>query len=381
MSKLENYFEIKHIDRETRARVGVLKLPHGEVTTPFYMPVATKGAVKTLMPSEVSQIGYEIILSNTYHLIEKPGLEEIASFGGLHSYIGWQKPILTDSGGYQVFSLHKMVKVESEGVLFKSLIDGRNIKATPEAVLDWQKILNSDISMVLDVCTPYGIDKNRATEALEITEQWAKRSLKHWKKYENEERLLFGIVQGNFFADLRKRAAENLSEMDFDGYAAGGLSVGEPKELMFEMSEIVVSNLPENKPRYLMGLGDLPSILKAIAQGYDLFDSALNTRISRGGAFYTRKGLQNIRLSKFKGSKEPFEPLCKCFVCNSFTIGFIRHLYLSEETLALRLLTYHNLYFINEVLKEARQAIIEKRYKSFLENFLAQYSEKDCKNV
>lgn len=372
---MNTYFEVQAVDKETAARAGLIKTAHGSAKTPLYMPVATKGAVKTLSPFEVKELGYEVILSNTYHLIEKPGVEEIASFGGLHEYMSWNSSILTDSGGYQVFSLHRTVKIEDDGVVFRSLIDGKKVKLTPETVIDYQSLLRSDISMVLDVCTPFGISKDEARKALEITESWAKRSHEHWQKTKKEGRLLFGIVQGNFFSDLRERAVKNMVEIDFEGYAVGGLSVGEPKEVMFEISGIVVEHLPKHKPRYFMGLGDPPSILKAIAQGYDMFDSALSTRIARGGSFYTFKGPKNIRNAEFKAKKKPLDESCDCIVCRNFSLGYIRHLYLSEETLALRLLTYHNLYFMKKLLEKARSAIEEGRYKEFLKNFLDNYSE------
>lgn len=339
------------------------------------MPVATKGAVKTLSPHEVEELGYEIILSNTYHLIEKPGIQEIKSFGGLHNYIGWRKPILTDSGGYQVFSLHRLVKIQKEGVVFRSLLDGREIRATPESVIQWQREIGSDVSMVLDVCTPYGVSRKAAEDAVIITTEWAKRSMNAWKEGEPSGRLIFGIVQGNFFRDLRSLSASQLIEMDFDGFAAGGLSVGEPKELMFEMSDLVAELLPEEKPRYFMGLGDPPSILRAISQGYDMFDSALSTRIARGGSFFTKSGTRNIRNSAFKGARSPIVEECRCFTCTNFSSGFIRHLYLSEETLALRLLTIHNLHFLSELMKSARKAIKSGDFYTFMENFVSEYGE------
>lgn len=372
---MQEFFIIEAKDNLTAARAGKIRLPHGEVLTPFYMPVATKAAVKTLSPHELIEIGYEIILSNTYHLVEKPGLDELEKFGGLHRYMSWNRPILTDSGGYQVFSLHKLVKINEEGVIFRSLIDGRLIKATPEAVLDWQTVIGSDIAMVLDVCTPFDIDKSKAEEALKLTENWARRSIVFWRSKDTQGRKIFGIVQGNFYADLRKRAAQYLAELDFDGYAVGGLSVGEPKEIMFEMSAIVVSDLPEAKPRYFMGLGDPPSIVRAVAQGYDMFDSALATRIARGGSFYTYYGSKNIRNKVYKGKEESLDVNCGCYTCTNFAVGYIRHLYLSEETLALRLLTYHNLYFMKKLMERIRQAIVSGRFSEFAGEFLNFYGE------
>lgn len=351
---------------DCQARTGILRTPHGDVRTPFFMPVATKAAVKTLSAVELEQIGFEIILSNTYHLIEKPSLEALGYFGGLHRFMGWQGSILTDSGGYQVFSLHKLVKIEEEGVTFRSLIDGRQIVATPEAVLDWQSVIGSDIAMVLDVCTPYGIDKDQTKKALETTVNWAYRSRRYWKE---EDRLIFGIVQGGFFPDLRVEAARRIVELDFDGYAAGGLSVGEPRELLLEMSALVAENLPEDRPRYLMGLGDPITVLDAITQGYDMFDSALPTRIARGGAFFTADGTYNIRNSRFELDDVPLEEGCGCFTCRHYSRGYIRHTYLSDETLALRLLTYHNLFFMQQLINKTREAIERGKLLPMVEEF------------
>lgn len=366
-------FQIIKKDSHTNARIGILRLPHGEVKTPVFMPVATKGAVKTLFPQEVEALGYEIILSNTYHIFEKPGLKEIEEFGGLHSYIGWKKPILTDSGGYQVFSLGKHSKVVEEGVEFRSLLDGRKIIATPESVLDWQAVLGSDVVMVLDVCTPYGISYEKTKDALKITLKWAERSIKHWETIETNS-LIFGIVQGGFYEDLRKKAASEITKIKFDGYAVGGLSVGEPKEVMYRISEVVALELPEEKPRYFMGLGDPVSILTAIAQGYDMFDSALPTRIARGGSFLTEEGSKNIRNSAFKGSKSPLSELCSCVACKNFTAGYIRHLYLSEETLALRMLTIHNLNFMQKLIENARKEIEKGRFIEYFNKFKEKFN-------
>lgn len=370
------FFTVEYRDSKTNARAGIMRLPHGEVKTPFFMPVATKGAVKTLTPDELKDIGYEIILANTYHLFEKPGLEELSSFGGLHNYMNWSRPILTDSGGYQVFSLHKFVKINQDGVIFRSLIDGKEVHATPESVIDWQEVIGSDISMVLDVCTPFGISVSKAKEALDITIDWARRCIEYWKRKERGERRIFGIIQGSFYPEFRKEAVQRMSELEFDGFAAGGLSVGEPKELMHEISSLVCELLPNEKPRYFMGLGDPVSIVKAIAEGYDMFDSAYPTRIARGGAFITKQGIFNIRNSEYKGQRLPLDKDCKCYSCQNFSAGYIRHLYMSEETLALRLLTLHNLTFMKELMHEARKHIINGSYVAFSENFLQNYVDK-----
>lgn len=361
-----NKFEISSRAKDCHARTGIIKTPHGIVHTPFFMPVATKAAVKTLSVDELEKIGFEIILSNTYHLIEKPGLEALKLFGGLHRFMSWERSILSDSGGYQVFSLHKMVRIEEEGIRFRSLIDGREIAATPESVLQWQHHIGSDMVMVLDVCTPYGISREKAREAMEITTRWAERSKRVWQE---KDRMIFGIVQGSFYPELREEAAKRIVELDFDGYAAGGLSVGEPRDVLLEMAEIVASQLPEDRPRYLMGLGDPVTVLECIALGYDMFDSALPTRIARGGAFFTANGAFNIRNSRFEHDDAPLEEGCKCLACKHYSRAYIRHTYLSDETLALRLLTYHNLFFMQNLIKKARKAIEEGYFLQLVSDF------------
>lgn len=359
-------FALIHKDKSSRARLGKLETLHGEIETPCFMPVATKGAVKTLTSDEVSKLGYQIILANTYHLLERPGVDLIEAHSGLHSFMAWDGAILTDSGGYQVHSLSRLTKVYEEGVSFRSLIDGKEVFLSPELVLQWQKRLSSDISMVLDVCLPYGVDKKKSKEAYELTLRWALRSRQVEMK---EGQQVFGIVQGNFYKDHRRDSAIRTVEIGFDGYAIGGLSVGEPEELMWEMAEVVIENLPEDAPRYMMGVGDPIGVLKGISLGIDMFDSALPTRIARGGVAFTRSGKLNIRNSKYVDDNLPLEEGCECFVCSKYSRAYIRHLYLSDETLALRLLTYHNLFFMMMLLREVKKAIKERRLSAFMKEF------------
>lgn len=359
-------FTIEKKDIKTQARLGKLKTKSGIISTPCFMPVATKGAVKTLSSREVRDLGYEIILANVYHLIERPGIDLIEALNGLHSFMMWEGAILTDSGGYQVHSLSKLIKISEKGIKFKSLVDGRERLFSPELVMESQKRLSSDISMVLDVCLPYGVSEREAREAYELTLRWAKRS----RTVEMDEgQKVFGIVQGNFFESHRRDSALRTVEIGFDGYAVGGLSVGEPKELMWEMTGIVVEQLPEESPRYLMGVGSPEELLKGISSGIDMFDSALPTRIARGGVALTREGKLNIRNAKFAMDKQPLEEECDCIACTNYSRAYIRHLYLSEETLALRLLTYHNLHFVMTLIKNAREAINNEFFDTFLREF------------
>lgn len=372
MNKMGSVFKIIHQDKNSNARIGKINTEHGIVETPAFMPVATKGAVKTLSAEEVSKIGYQIILSNTYHILERPGLDIIKKHGGIHKFMHWDKPILTDSGGYQVFSLSRMVEVTDEGVSFRSLIDGSKRFATPELVVKWQEELGADIAMVLDECIPYGSDKKIARSAMERTIEWAGRSKDTDTGNKN---LLFGIVQGNFYGDLRRESALRTVEIGFPGYAIGGLSVGEPEGLMWEMAEISLNFLPDEKPIYFMGLGDPIGLLKGIHRGIDLFDSALPTRIARGGSFFTGRGSESIRNAKFKDEIKSLDEECNCPVCKKYSAAYIRHLYLSEETLALEMLTYHNLYFLKQMLDGAKVAIRNNSFSKYKNGFFSRYME------
>lgn len=363
-------FRVEAQDAKTRARAGVLATARGEASTPLFMPVATKGAVKTLTADEVASLGYEVVLSNLYHVLERPGIEVIEAHGGLHGFMGWRRAMLTDSGGYQVYSLHRMVRVEEDGVSFRSLIDGRERRFTPESVIAFQERLGSDIAMQLDVCLGYGAPREKVRAAMETTIAWGARSLAARSR---EGQLVFGIVQGGFFPDLREESATRTVSLGFDGYALGGLSVGEPLHVLEEMAEVVVSRLPADRPRYIMGLGDPVGVLAGIALGVDMFDSALPTRVARGGSAFTRDGVLNIRNAAYERDLRPLDEECPCPACTRFTRSYLRHLYLSEETMALRMLTLHNLTFMKWLVDAAREAIVEGRFAPFRSAFVARY--------
>ncbi|GAB6886637.1 tRNA guanosine(34) transglycosylase Tgt [Desulfothermus okinawensis JCM 13304] len=362
MSKV---FEVLHVDGN--ARIGRLKTKHGIVNTPIFMPVGTRASVKALSSHDVYSIGAEIILSNTYHLYLRPGDKLIKELGGLHNFMNWHRPILTDSGGYQVFSLSALRDITEEGVIFRSHIDGSKHLFTPENVTQIQENLGSDIMMVLDECVPYGADYDYTKKSLKLTTTWAKRA---YLARKNPKQLLFGIVQGGFFSDLREESAKQITEIPFDGYAIGGLSVGEPKEIMFNMLGSVIPILPWNRPRYLMGVGKPMDILNAIEMGVDMFDCVLPTRNARNGTLYTSLGKINIKKKKFKKDDSPLDPNCNCYTCTNFTRAYLRHLYTTRELLAYRLNTIHNLAFYLNLVREARFAIKHKKFFKFKNRLL-----------
>lgn len=369
-------FEFKLLvkDRASRARSGIIKTPHGEVKTPVFMPVGTKASVKTMTPDELEEIGVEIILGNVYHLYLRPGCELIKELGGLHKFMHWNRPIVTDSGGYQIFSLSPLVKVSNKGVEFRSLIDGSKHFLTPEDVINYQEALGADIVMVLDECTPYQASYQQVEEAVKRTSDWAKRS-KLANKSKNQA--LFGIIQGGIYLDLRVRSLEELVNLEFSGYAIGGLSVGEPHELMFEVLNGIEPLLPAEKPRYLMGLGNPTSLLEAVSWGMDMFDSSLPTRVARNGTAFTRNCRVNIRNALYRNDQEPLDPHCSCYTCRNYSRAYLRHLYTAGEILPLRLLTWHNLHFSLWLMQESRKAIEKGTFLEFKNNFLNEYAEKD----
>jgi len=352
-------FEIIKKSNKSKARVGKLYTDHGIVNTPAFMPVGTQGTVKTMSPRNLEEIGAEIILSNTYHLYLRPGPELIAEAGGLHKFMSWDKPILTDSGGFQVYSLAEKRKVTEEGVEFTSHIDGSKHFFTPEKVIEIQTAFGSDIMMPLDECVPYPCDKKTAEEAVRRTTKWARQS----KLASSEERVtgdLFGIVQGGTYPDLRKRSAEEICGIDFPGYAIGGLSVGEPQAEMFEILDVLKDVMPEDKPKHLMGVGFASDILGAINYGMDLFDCVIPTRLARHGSFLTYEGKTSIRNAKFERDFSPIDPECDCYACRNFTKAYIRHLFWAREILSMQLLTIHNLRFFMRMLEKVRQDIISE---------------------
>ena len=375
---MENHFTVYSEDLASKARTGVLELPHGKVETPVFMPVGTNGTVKALTNEDLKDIGFDIILSNTYHLFLRPGEEVIQKAGGLHQFTKWDKNILTDSGGFQVFSLSPFRKISSEGVTFKSHIDGSNFFLTPEKIVEIQVMLGSDIQMQLDVCSSWGASRKEAETALDITTLWMERAGIRWQTARDEENypgLFFPIVQGNFFKDLRQKSAELVISTDSQGIAIGGLSVGEPEDVFFEYLSYTASLLPSNKPRYLMGIGSPDYILGAIEQGIDMFDCVFPTRNARNGNVFTRKGAFALKKAENHLDFSPIDEECSCKVCRTYSRAYLRHLFKSGEILCSILASYHNLYFINELVKNAREAIREGRFIEFKNDFLKKYLE------
>ncbi len=362
-------FQLIHQDAFTEARSGIVFTSRGNFNTPVFMPVGTQGTVKAMSPEELQRMEVKIILCNTYHLYLRPGWEIIKNLGGLHKFINWPGPILTDSGGYQIFSISSLQKPIENGVIFKSHIDGSEHFLTPEQVIDIQLALDSDIMMVLDECSPYPIPLQAAEKALKKTIDWAKKSKTHYQG----EKGIFGIVQGSTFKNLRKKAVQELVELDFDGYALGGLSVGEPHDLKFEIISFTNELLPREKPRYLMGVGTPREILEGIQEGVDMFDCALPTRIARGGSVFTWQGKINLRNAKYKQDDLPLDPLCSCYTCKNYTRAYVRHLIWAKEILGMRLTTYHNLYFLSMLVKKAREAIEKNKFKSFKQDVLKNF--------
>jgi len=366
-------FTLIHQDTSTKARWGKISTSHNVFQTPVFIPVGTQGSVKAVSSEELEEIGTKIILSNAYHLYLRPGHQIIQELGGLHKFINWRGSILTDSGGYQVFSISPLQKVSAEGVRFRSHIDGSEHFLTPEDVLEIQLALGADIIMVLDECTPYPVSYHQAKTSLERTLQWAKRTKSVWLE---KEKGLFGIVQGSTFKELRKRGAEQLVEVGFDGYALGGLSVGEPLSLREEIIEWTDAYLPSSQPRYLMGVGTPPELLESISLGIDMFDCALPTHIARNGTVFTWEGKINLRNVEHKEDFSPLDLKCKCYACRNYSRAYIRHLLQAGEILGMRLTTYHNLYFLNRLMKKTREAIKENRFKDFKRDFIERYERR-----
>lgn len=364
----------KILKKSGRARRGVLKTPHGEIQTPFFMTIGTAGAVKGLLPYEVRELGGQVILSNTYHLHLRPGEDLVKEAGGLHKFMNWDGPILTDSGGYQVFSLAKIRKLKADGVEFQSHLDGSKIFLTPESVIEIQHKLGSDIMMCLDECPGAHEERKYVEKSLELTTKWAKRCKEQFERIAvSDERLaanrsaLFAIVQGGMHPDLRKKSARELVEIGFDGYAIGGLSVGEPNEVMYRMLDETVPELPPDKPRYLMGVGTPQDILEAVSRGVDMFDCVLPTRNARHGFLYTSNGVVRIRNEAYKADFSPLDPECQCYTCQNYTKAYLRHLYISGEPLALRLNTVHNVAYYQNLMKKIREAIEDNGFEALKE--------------
>jgi queuine tRNA-ribosyltransferase len=399
---MQKTFELVSQDRESKARCGRLATTHGIVETPAFMPVGTQGSVKAVSPRELRELNAQIILGNTYHLFVRPGLDVVKYFGGLHNFMSWDGPILTDSGGYQIFSLAKLRKITEDGVEFQNHIDGARAFISPETAMEIQATLGSDIVMVLDECVPYPCQYDYAARSAELTAQWAKRC-KEWKE-ENAQhstpnaqhpiedptfsqlstlnsQLLFGIVQGGTFEDLRKQSAQAIVELEFDGYAIGGVSVGEPEEEMMRAVESAEPSLPTDKPRYAMGLGTPPQMLEMIARGMDMFDCVLPTRLARNGTAFTAAGTLNLKNAQFALDKRPIEENCACHACREFTRGYIRHLIKAEEILGLRLVTLHNLHSYLNLMNRARTEIERGTFNQFRNAFVAEYKTRDAVTV
>ncbi|MEJ2166373.1 MAG: tRNA guanosine(34) transglycosylase Tgt [Desulfobacterales bacterium] len=365
-------FEVIGKSTESRARAGVIQTAHGRVETPIFMPVGTLGSVKSVSPEELLETGAQIILGNTYHLYLRPGCDVIDKFAGLHGFMNWSKPILTDSGGFQVFSLAKLANISQEGVTFQSHIDGSKHLLSPEKVIEIQRCLDSDIMMCLDQCIQYPAAREQCLGALEITSQWAQRCAQAWQTSPNGRNALFGIVQGGMFKDLRRRSAEELVQMDFSGYAVGGLSVGEPLEVMLEIADFTLPLLPQTGPRYIMGVGTPENLIELAALGADMFDCVLPTRNARNGQMFTQNGTINITNSRYKDDSDPLDSECRCYTCRNYSRAYLRHLYLARELLAYRLNTIHNIHYFLSFIKSMRAAILADTFESFRRDFYRQ---------
>jgi queuine tRNA-ribosyltransferase len=359
-------FEIHQKDTETRARLGRLHLKHGSVHTPVFMPVATRGAIRALPWSSIQEIGFEIVLANTYHLYIRPGTEVLKESGGLHNFMNCELPVLTDSGGFQIFSLSDLCQIHDEGATFRSHLDGSSHLFTPASVLEIQRTIGSDIMMVLDQCVEYPASEKRAKEAVDRTVRWAKEAREYYEKSFNpEEQAIFAIMQGSTYPKLRRECAEKLVELDFPGYAVGGLSVGEPKELYHEISNIAAELLPDDKPRYMMGVGSPIEIVESVAHGIDMFDCVMPTRIARNGTLYTSAGRINIKNSKFEKDFSLLDPNCDCYVCRNFSRSYLRHIFRVGEISALIYNTHHNLSFMKRLMNDVRENIQKGTYNQF----------------
>jgi queuine tRNA-ribosyltransferase len=392
---MQNDFQLLASDQHSKARRGRLKTAHGVIDTPAFMPVGTQGSVKGVSPGELRELNAQIVLGNTYHLFVRPGLDVIKHFSGLHNFMSWDGPILTDSGGYQIFSLVKLRKITEDGVEFQNHVDGGRAFISPEIAMEIQAALGSDIAMVLDECVPYPCEYDYTAKSAELTARWAKRC-REWKGRNGEtakrgfaesstrpftDSMLFGIVQGGTFEDLRKQSAQEIADLNFDGYALGGVSVGEPEEEMMRAVESAEPFLPADKPRYAMGLGTPPQMLELVARGMDMFDCVLPTRLARNGTAFTATGTVNLKNAEFARDKRSIEENCACPACREFTRGYIRHLIKAEEILGLRLVTLHNLHFYLNLMNQARTEIEAGTFDKFRKGFVAEYKTRDTAGI
>ena len=365
------HYEVVKVCRQSGARIGRLTTPHGVIETPVFMPVGTNATVKSLSPEEVREVGSQILLSNTYHLHLRPGEEIVKGAGGLHKFMNWDKPILTDSGGFQVFSLSTLRKITDEGVRFNSCYDGSKHFITPEKAIEIQQALGSDIIMAFDECTHGETDYKYAKSAMERTLNWLDRSV---KAHKNPNQMLFPIIQGNMYKDLRAESAKRTIEYAKCGFSIGGLSVGEPKPVMYEMLDLLREYYPENQPRYLMGVGSPDCLIEGIMRGIDMFDCVLPTRMARNGTAFTKYGNLTIRNAAFKEDFSPVDPECDCYCCRNFSRAYIRHLINADEILGGALLSIHNIRFLTHLMEEVRQAIMEDRFGDYYKDFLSKYT-------
>ena len=372
MNKKTFYYELKHVDKNSGARYGLLHTPHGDYETPMFMPVGTLASVKTLSPEELYEMGSQIILANTYHLHLRPGEDIVAKAGGVQKFMNYKGAMLTDSGGFQVFSLAKKRGISEEGVTFKSHLNGDKIFFSPEKVIEIEQKIGADIAMSFDECIPYPATYQYVKDSTLRTLRWAKRGK---DVHTRQDQALFGIVQGGEYEELRKYCAQELVKMDFDGYAIGGTSIGEPKDVCYKMIDYAIKYLPSDKPRYLMGVGSLDYILIGIEKGIDMMDCVLPTRIARHGTLMTHKGRINIKNSKFKEDFTPLDEECNCYTCKNYTKAYLRHLYVADEAFGKRLLSIHNVHFLLEITKKAREAIKEDRFNEFKEEVLKKYGD------
>jgi len=361
--------KFEKLSQSGRARRGRLTLEHGVVETPVFMPVGTYGTVKGMLPRDIEEIQAQIILGNTFHLYLRPGLDVVKEHGGLHEFIKWDKPILTDSGGFQVFSLGAMRKIKEEGVTFRSPIDGSKVFLSPEVSMEIQKVLNSDIVMIFDECTPYPATHEEAQKSLQLSLRWAKRCKTHHHEVLDNKNALFGIIQGGMYEDLRDESLEGLLEIGFDGYAIGGLSVGEPKEEMIKVLDYLPNKMPHDKPRYLMGVGKPEDIVEGIRRGVDMFDCVMPTRNARNGHYFVTDGLVRIRNSKYRHDQNPLDPHCDCYTCKNFTRAYLFHLEKCGEMLGSMLGTIHNLRYYQRFTQDIRDALDNGTFEAFVEDF------------
>jgi queuine tRNA-ribosyltransferase len=367
-------FSVRYRATDCRARSGVLRTLHGEILTPVFMPVGTQGTVKAVTPENLEELGAQIILGNTYHLFIRPGHELISQLGGLHAFMNWNRPILTDSGGFQIFSLKDLATITEEGAEFRSHLDGNRLFLSPEDAVHVQTSLGSDIMMVLDTCIPWPAGREETEKATALTGRWAARSR---KAQPDSGQLLFGIVQGGMYDDLRQAAAEELVAIGFDGYALGGLSVGEPKELMYAMTEAGVRHLPEGFPVYLMGVGTPEDLVESVARGVDMFDCVMPTRNARNGMLFTSSGRIVIKNSCYRDDRRPPDTRCGCYTCRHYSRAYLRHLFMCKEILAYQLNSIHNLFYYCSLMAEMRKAVANDRFLAFRKNFYSMRENDD----